>query len=518
MNPESFLKTNEAPALKIENKIETEETQSPLELAEKSFSKIDDTASPLISFEEKLNETDASVKASETSTASARNEFMPSLISLKEKAVSIVTGVRTKISSLFEKQNETEKTNVVPIDNWQSKSPPLSQIKPFERKPVSFENEVTKGFKPERFVGNRDRMFRGIKPEDKMARVDEFKEKLSSQKEHLIRAQNIIIESVRKNPDIDVAEIKELIKGEQETGFFNEGQIKTIEDTFSRYQKKHESVRNIRQTHPNDAELFNTAFGFEPKGKIEVVEGPISLAFRCFSQEDFIRLYADNPHAKVISPEMAEHMGGYRRGYNNNLGQVEIIVLNNVFEEMNGKENGNDILAHEEQHSINSLFRSSHFYKHVNLEKIKEAPQEDKKQIVTEYLRYSRELADEDNLKDELLAQYGGLDTFDEKTSKDVLTDLVVVYRDPSYRSILSSARNKLEKVGVNPDDYSEVFTDVFQNESYQMLKNATGVIVELGRNGWSKNDIISMLQTEPIIKWPKVASRMIESKKLKAN
>ena len=116
------------------------------------------------------------------------------------------------------------------------------------------------------------------------------------------------------------------------------------------------------------------------------------------------------------------------------------------------------------------------------------------------------------------MAQYSGLDTFDEKTSKDVLTDLVVVYRDPSYRSILSSARNKLEKVGVNPADYSEVFTDVFQNESYQMLKNATGALVELGRNGWSKNDIISMLQTEPIIKWSKVAGRMIESKKLKAN
>ena len=233
MNPESFINTNEAPPLKIETKIDDIETQSPLELAEENFTKIDNTASPLISFEEKLDETDTSVKASETSIASARNEFMPSLISLKEKAVSIVTGVRTKISSLLKGQNETKVTNI-PTESWQSKFPPLSQIKSYERKPVSFENEVIKGFKPERFVGNRDRMFRGIKPEDKMTRVDEFKEKLSSQKEHLIRAQNIIIESIRKNPDIDVAEIKELIKGEQETGSFNEGQIKTIEDTFSR--------------------------------------------------------------------------------------------------------------------------------------------------------------------------------------------------------------------------------------------------------------------------------------------
>ena len=54
MNPESFINTNEAPPLKIETKIDDIETQSPLELAEENFTKIDNTASPLISFEEKL--------------------------------------------------------------------------------------------------------------------------------------------------------------------------------------------------------------------------------------------------------------------------------------------------------------------------------------------------------------------------------------------------------------------------------------------------------------------------------
>ena len=517
MNPESFGKINEVPPLKIENEIEAVETQQPFEFAEKNLKKIDETASPLISFETKLDETDESVKASETSIVSARNEFLPSLTSLKEKAISVVAGVRTKINGILGRQNSTENT-APPIGNWESKFPPLSKIEPRNRKPVSFENEVSKGFKPERFAGNRERMFRGIKSEDKEARVDEFKEKLFSQKEHLMRTQNLIMESIRKNPNIDIAEVRELIKNEQETGAFNEGQIKTIEDTFGRYQKKHEAIKNIRQAHPDDGELFNAAFGFKPEGKIEVVESPLSLAFRCFSQADFIRLYADTPHAKVLSPEMAAHMGGFRRGYNQNLGQAEIIVLNNAFEETNGKENSNDVLAHEEQHSINSLFKSNHFYKHVNLEKIKEAPQEDRKQIVTEYLRSSRESADEDELKDELLAQYKGLDSFDGKTSKEVLMDLVIVYRDRSYRNTMSYAKSRLEKAGVNPDDYNELFTEVFQNESYQMLKGATEALVELEEKGWSKDDIISMLQTEPIVKWPKVTKRMIDRKKLEIN
>ena len=94
--------------------------------------------------------------------------------------------------------------------------------------------------------------------------------------------------TVNKDPDLNIEELEGLIEPLSKEYDISEEQFSNFQHAIEEYEKKHRSIKKYREMYPDDKELFTACFGSEPKGRIEVIEGPITLHFRCFDIRDYV--------------------------------------------------------------------------------------------------------------------------------------------------------------------------------------------------------------------------------------
>ena len=125
-----------------------------------------------------------------------------------------------------------------------------------------------------------------VPKEEKKKRLQEFKEKLAYQKEGLARTQEQLINVIRDNPDINWPELygKAL---DLLTKYGANMQEDKVREILSRYHWRHLAVKEAREKFPDDDKLFEAIFGRPSRGKIEVMEGPVTLYFRCHNTNDY---------------------------------------------------------------------------------------------------------------------------------------------------------------------------------------------------------------------------------------
>ncbi len=350
--------------------------------------------------------------------------------------------------------------------------------------------------------------------------VEEFKEKLAYQKDGLAEAQVQLIELIRKNPD---ASLEELNNKALEIGFrygFTENQQQIIQFILERCIEKHQQVRELRKSYPDDKELFTAVFDHEPKGEVEVVEGPITLYFRLHDQDDFVLASMSHKKNGEVTEEEKNRAKKFK-GFN--LRTVimqhggEKILLNGVIcaENAGGHEFDIDrqlIFRHEEQHAIERIIDDS---KSINILGVLRAKDDEERQKKWRIFLQSHFWRFEAYAKDEILACWRG-----GHSNKEI-------YRRLSKQKENGGGYDWLTVHGAEEKNYISKFPDSFQPEALKILEevydrdnynqtikdglNAYVRLVKYG--GYSKEMAINLLSTEPLKKWPLVVKRMLENK-----
>jgi hypothetical protein len=272
--------------------------------------------------------------------------------------------------------------------------------------------------------------------------------------------------------------------------------------------------------YPDNNQLFEFVFGFKPTGQFEVVEGPVTLGFRCHSQEDFARVINYGLTPSEDSKLNISEVGGMTfpdppNGTSWDLAHRVIAVSDQA-------EAGNsaveDYMAHEEQHAINNLFKYAgtrpKFYHWENMQDIATLSPEMQKDKVVNYLRTNRESIDNNRLHDEILAQYRGLTIRDEQDMQTTVDMLNGPYREHFYGDRIPNLERELNRMGVNTEVTKAAIKQVFEDELPNTTRDALNSLRELEQNGFSKDEAINLLQNETLVKWPKTVKRMIEFRK----
>lgn len=164
-----------------------------------------------------------------------------------------------------------------------------------EKLPEQNEDIIDDDYKP--FDAQKE--LQQIKKLDKSTRrekLEEFKENLIMQKLGMAEMIGNLRKQVEQNPDVDLNDLFiEIAKGTRKNNL-NFEQLTAFNKAAFEYSKKHEAVEKYRAMYPDDADFFQACFGKKPKGKIDIIKGPMTLFFRCYDPNDYAFVYTFYKH------------------------------------------------------------------------------------------------------------------------------------------------------------------------------------------------------------------------------
>lgn len=399
----------------------------------------------------------------------------------------------------------------------------------FNKKIEASDNQspITNGevFDPEKEVEKIKKLPR----ENKRKAIIEFKNKWAYQREGLAIAQEIIIKTIRKNPDASSDELYDYIVKSAELFGFTKKQKELAKSVLEKYVAKHRFIKEIRKQFPDNIELFEDFFGRKPLGKIEVLEGPIFILFRVYNKKDFAYLHSSaflerrSPTKKEI--EESESSDGFaieefRVPRLRGLVAVESVDKDNDF-----IEDSKNIFIHEERHIINFLFEKEFKNMPENynemakiLMRLKMAENDnERKLVIGQYFSYIRR--DFENLaKGEIIA-YFAENYNDDYDLREMILDLIASEKDGGIYDYYSGDRDVIRKyiftditniIGKKFGPLIEsVANDVFVKEYKNIITEAVNSLKLLMDKKYSKEQIMALMQKEPLRKWPKVIRRL---------
>jgi len=458
----------------------------------------------------------ANLKLEKASMIFTTGGFDRRVATAKQKIINLGMETKARIQSLFGREPNPQTAGQERDEYGHLKLESL-KIPP---KPMVSED---RGFEPNRMI-KKHNLFMNVAREDHRARVEEFKEKLGEQKEGLIAMQADIIKIIQENPDISIDDLKKAVEPKLEQAMANPEQKQALDKILGEYSKAHQTVQHYREIFPADNRLFMEIFGFWPTGQIEVVQGPMTLGFRCHSQQDFARAMTFNYGNGKVTPQEAEaaakHVIGQKFGDTPSSitpsGLKDKIILVSEENEQREKQHfDGDTMTHEEQHAMNTLFKDyrPQFYKFEGLEGLSKLAPEAQQEKITNFLRYNREKIDNDKLHDEIIAQYAGI-PMNPKDVMPLVTVLARTYRQNFYTTQAAKLKQQIEGNGANPQMTDECIRQVFEDELIGQTKEAVYSMVVLQDEGFSKSEIISAFETEPVAKWPQVSRRIIDHRR----
>jgi len=341
--------------------------------------------------------------------------------------------------------------------------------------------------------------------EEKKQKLQEFKEKLAYQKEGLARTQEELTNTIRENPDIIWKELYGkaldlLIKYGADT---EENTLKT-EKVLARYWWRHKHIKEAREQFPDENLLFEAVFGQLPRGKIEIMEGPITLYFRCHNLKDYA-LISKQTFLKNRGPSFSERKSAKAEGgVSISTSLVPDLQGTIIAERARSKFNDNQkkIYTHEEQHAIKRLF---------NERPVREMTSYKTGGSLVEWLRGGRELLAELSVKDEILA-YMKEGRWD---ANDVFNILTKSGKKGGLYDYLTKEKSEIMAIhskGKSRDEKKELIKTVkqiFETEYYKLIKDGIRSFQDLTDNGYTKEQTIALLNVEPLSKWSKVVKRL---------
>lgn len=399
-------------------------------------------------------------------------------------------------------------------------------------------------------------------------RLKNFKENLIHQKEGIAKAIGDLYDAIRSAPDTDRKNLFSKVRALAPEYKFTPRQIIAFGIAIEKYLSNHRTVEKYRAMYPNDGDLFEACFGRKPKGKIEVVKGPMTLYFRCYDNRDYVLIFTfprysgDETKIKPADVASANESSGTTVNRTKIEDLPEIIAAENMKQnnpyyespqmavdlgvltpDKKDSENAKTQI-HEEQHHFNtltepletrrfmSLTADGHKIGNVN------APEEAARDLTRNLVRLERKsMGFDSDARDEILAHYKeGADTqtiLENLTTKENY-DYVKTYKTEIAqvpKSVKKRVNERLKNEGDKlfygkPKDEETAAIDasslkikvsdvrphvgpVFKDEYKADLKKWLDAITALEDKHYTRDEIIALLYQEPINSWPNLARRM---------
>lgn len=393
----------------------------------------------------------------------------------------------------------------------------MQEEKPFIEEPPIKYGEI---FDPEKEI----QVLLKVPKEERKQKLAEFKEKLTFQKVGLARVQDILINEIRSKPNGKIEDFYDMATEMGAEFGMNETQRKDTKEVLARYEKQHNAIENIRKEFPSDKDLFRALFNKIPKGKIEVVVGPVSLSFKCHDFEDYMavfffnRMKGSGKKRDFTDEEREEAMAS--KGVNvPSLSYPDIgwaIMAENASGVGNFSQSDKEskqIFTHEEQHTIKSFFEKEELLdpNHPSLlfpvrKSFLDAQTEaEKEKILERYFRAFRHNAEE-YAKDEILAYYkdGRLSSVYESLAET----------DGGNYDYLADPK-KIDYLWMKTSDEIRALSKrvrdrVLIEEYKEILANGVDSVRKMEAGGYDKEEIIALLTHEPLAKWGKAVGRVL--------
>jgi hypothetical protein len=363
----------------------------------------------------------------------------------------------------------------------------------------------------------------------KLLLLKEFKQKLATQQRGLASAQVELITEIKKSPDLPISELyNKFIKATSKFGL-NHEQKEIAMDILNAYSSKREKIKMLREKYPEVNDLFEFLFKHKPVGQIELIEGPISLYFKCSNLDDYLRIYysqspknlekLDNPGDinKLLITNNTTTLGVNISHMDSFPGLEGVIMAENSSRKESSKMS-QEIFNHEEQHSINAFFKEKFREREVILRLETAESEEEKRLALINLLDYRREFIADEAGKNELLAflKAGSKNLRDMKnillgTNYDFIKGGTTIYPDSSVnkendvimRKALSILDNKFSEL--QPEFRKKYYDDKYKNNIINGIKS----IRKLQSIGYNNDEIIALLSHEPLQKWIRVVNRI---------
>lgn len=361
--------------------------------------------------------------------------------------------------------------------------------------------------------------------EERPRALRRFKEKFTYQQAGLAEMQERLVRLIRSNPDIPIEKLsQEAVEFRNKYGFtYNQHLI--TKKVLEKYVDKHQAVREIRKEYPDQNELFQALFGRPPHGKIEVVEGPMTLYFRCHDLEDYALIYSEaflaGRELIVEDMESADMSGGVSIGTSLAPGLEGAIIAEKAEGRPFSDPDAKRILIHEEEHAIQRLFEETRRRESALQELRKAGTDKERELLIKRYCRWLGEPAEE-RAKNEILAYFksgdSAMDIFMNLTRINGLYDYNAEHREelPEFlaEEIGEEHRPLIEKA----------VRDVFSYEYSSLINRAIRAFATLREKliiyGYSPQEAaekaVLILNTKPLPKWERDIEIFLEQNKEK--
>ena len=381
-------------------------------------------------------------------------------------------------------------------------------------------------------------------------RILEFKKNMMLQKEGIARIINDLVDAVRSSPDLTKEALTSKVMAFAPQYKLTEHNIFLFEYAIEEYADKHAAVEKYRAMYENNADLFEACFGMKPKGKVEVIKGPMTLCFRCFDKTDYAFASSFSKHRGDEKRMAFEDLDFSSINEGVSLGEVKIeeldgtVTIENVSDTESAQIDGYSerVRIHEDQHQLNRLFipleaREDRTDLMRRATVSANTREEAIRGLIHGLARYERKYIGFDSLpRDEILAYYkdgqdpgailyildnptnskfyGYAEILKERISKIPL-DIKYLLKH-AVSEVFYEGKEDGGKAAVDAEalevDVSEIqpyVESVFGDEYKADLKMWIGSISALEGKGYERDEIIALLYAEPINSWPKLARRM---------
>jgi len=352
---------------------------------------------------------------------------------------------------------------------------------------------------------------------ERRALLEQFKEKYVYQKEGIALLQEHLVNTVQDNPDLTLREFHGKIKAYSNIyGFDSEYRLKAF-ILATEYAKRHRAVKTARELFPDDAELFRQLLGFAPEGEIEIHDGPMTFYIRCTNPHDYARIYYNSfVTGKEIGKEEIQH-AGRSTGCLRYDCRIEALSGTIMAKNLKGSLQDNPIehdgttRKHEEQHAIYNLFRTRLAEEGALIQFELAEDWENQEKPLREYLKIRRATRADDWAKDEFLAYLragdetqGVVQRLKVPKSKGGTYDYLVSDRERVVDAFVERYGEDIRKM------IEDAVQDIYTHDYHATLEAAANALDDLRAAYYSPDEIVGLLTTEPLDKWPKVVSRLL--------
>ena len=328
--------------------------------------------------------------------------------------------------------------------------------------------------------------------------LEEFKEKLASQRERLAEMQEVIIARVREEPDLDLKKVSCLVDALSRAYGFTEDQKTMALGLFVAYVEKHKSVRAARDKYLEDRDLFNAVFGRYPRGEVKIIEGPMTLYFQCHDLDDYALI-----HSQAFLDNKEDASEEQKKEADKTIG---VSIASSLIPKLNGTiiaENSAKIeklgrghkmiIDHEEQHAIKKLFGDK--MQELNgWETVSKAKTDEERLLaIRGWLRFQREYLADEKARDEILAFF-----IEGNPTLNIVNILSAPKKEGGLYDYLVEEGPKLTEFLVRkfgPEFEPVVIREVeriFTKEYHELLRIAVNALGRLSRAGYSSSQAMA--------------------------